>query len=847
MMQRVLIGVITFLLINLSGFAQKGSIEGIIIDEKQHSEIPYATVTVTNATNGDIITGTVSDTDGKFKVPNIKPGTYQIAVSFIGYQNKTIESVNINKLTPNVNLGNVTLSTSEIQLEGVEVKAMSKTASTKIDKKTYRAADFHTAKGGNAVDLLNKLPSVSVDPDGMVSVRGTNDFMVYLNGKPTQLDPSMLLGQISGGAIENVEIITVPTAKYDAQGKGGIINITTKRSGMDGLSISANGLLGGAPWGNLTDKYSNYDLNDDRYGGGANLVYIKDRLSLYGSFNYNKKNVNGDRTGDARLLQDDGSYYHMVAAGERPEWYEYYTASTGLEYTFENNSTLAASYFYGNRTEGRSAFYVYRNFYADVNKQPIDGIDYNEDYIYNPNTDNRYGKFHTANIDYSKQFGNNAILNISALYEHSNLSRELHNLNYKYTKANDQLGAVENHYAQTDETPLDGFRLAIDYTKTFDNESELSFGVQPQFFNIEGGFSYDTLNVASNKWGDVASLENAVDLKRGVHAGYIDYSGKIGKLKYIAGLRAEYTDQSMEIENPDYFNIFERETKSRYTSNKLQLFPTLHLNYKVSDNDQVTLAGSRRISRPPIKNMAPFLYRRHYEVYVVGDPLLEPEYMNNVELSWDKNIGKQNITLTGFYRGVDNAVFRVNTVFEEENVLIRSYTNSGNSDAFGAELNTNLVLNSFTKLFLGGSLYNYKIKGDVFGYQEDNSSTNWSLKGNLNMNLTKALTFNTDFNLKSATVTAQGKNDTFYALNTAFDYSPEKLKNWNFSFRVLDILHSNVQGLDTRAYNTSGQQIFYQATEYNRYGPIVELGASFTLNMKNKKKKDTKTFGNEQF
>ena len=246
--------------------------------------------------------------------------------------------------------------------------------------------------------------------------------------------------------------------------------------------------------------------------------------------------------------------------------------------------------------------------------------------------------------------------------------------------------------------------------------------------------------------------------------------------------------------------------------------------------------------------MAPFLYRRHYEVYLVGDPALKPEYMNNLELSFDQKIGKQGINLTGFYRGTDNAIFRVNTVYEEENVLIRSYTNSGNSTSLGAELNANLELGTLAKFFLGGSLYNYRLEADIFGYQEDNSSTNWSLKGNMNLMLTEALKLTIDFDMKSATVTAQGRNELFYMANTALNYTPEKLKGWDFSFKVLDFLNSNVTGLNTRAFDSEGIQIFYQETEYTRFGPIAELAVTYAFNMNGKSgKKSDSTFGKEQF
>ncbi|NOR76531.1 MAG: TonB-dependent receptor [Draconibacterium sp.] len=837
-----------FLLSLINVYGQNGTISGIVIDNSTKDKIPFASVSVFEKNFEHLINGSASNDKGRFRIEKLPFGEYEIVVSFIGYTADTLDIINITNQNSSINLGEIAISPSTVELGGVEVQGLASTVSRKIDRQTYRASDFETAQGGTAVDVLNKLPSISVDPDGTVSVRGTSDFMVYLNGKPTQMEASVLLGQISANSIAHIDVITVPTARYDAQGKGGIINISTKKSGQEGLSVSANGLLGGAPWGNKTDKYSDYGLTDNRYGGGINLIYIKNELVLYGGFNFNERNVNGSRTGDARLLQSDGSYYHMVAGGELPEWYKNYSANAGLDYSFSENSTISASYFYGNRNDGRSAFYVYNNFFADVDKNPITGIEPNNHWVYNPNTDNRYGIFHAGNIDFTQNFDNKSQLQLSLLLEHSELSRELNNQDFDFNKAADQVGELQRHFNETDDTPLNGYRFSVDYEKELDNGNMLGLGFQPQLVNQSGGFKYDTLNVASNQWSTNSQFNNSIDLSRAIYAGYVDYSGSVGKLNFIAGLRLEYTDQTLELENPNYLNIFERPTKPVYEVNQLDWFPTLHLKYNLNEKDALIFAASRRINRPPTKSMAPFLYRRHYEVYEVGDPELKPEYLTNFELSLDKKLGKQSVILTGFYRGTDNAVFRVNTVYDVEKVLIRSYTNSGNVKALGAELNANFVAGKFAKFFVGGSLYNFNVQGDVFGFKEDNQSTNWSLKGNMNLLFTKELKFTLDFDLRSATVTTQGRNEMFYMSNAAMNYSPKKIIGWDFSVKVLDILSSNVTGLNTRAFDVSGTPIFYQEVEYDRFGPIFEIGASYSFNMNGKSgKKVDSTFGKEQF
>ncbi|MEC3906690.1 outer membrane beta-barrel protein [Tamlana sp. 2201CG12-4] len=833
-------------------FAQRGDISGSIIDDESNEPVPFATVVILDDSS-ETVKGGISSDDGTFEIENLKLGTYSVQISFIGYQTINLDNILLTKNTPDVNVGVVNLKPQLEALNEVTVKAVKKTASTGIDRKTYSTNDFETAKGGNAADVLNRLPSVSVDPSGNVSVRGTSDFMVYLNGKPTQMDANTLLNQIAANSINKVDVITVPTARFDAQGKGGIINISTKTKGVEGLSISANGLIGGAPWANKTDKYSGYGMNDDRYGGGLNLVYNTKKVSLYGGFNYNKKNVNGKRSGDARVLvkEPEGEYFHMVAAGERPEWYEYYSANAGIDFDLGERDALALSYFYGNRTAGRAAYYVYNNFFADADKSNKD--DASETWIYNPNIDNRYGKYHTLNADYSIDFNDTSNLKIAATYETSDLSRALVNENYSYDPDTDEAGSVvEQEYSLSDSTPLKGFRFAIDYSKDINETDVLSFGAQTNYANIAGDFKFNNTLVTKD-------LDNSIDLTRTVYAAYVDYTGKTGKLDYILGLRTEYGDQSMDVSNTDYLTLFDNAGQPNYKDRKLDVFPSAHLSYPISENDKLILAASRRVNRPSVTNLAPFLYRRHFEVYVLGDPNLEAEYLNNAELTYDTKIGNSHtLSLTGFYRGTDNAVFRVNTTTTsiensdvhdilQENVLIRSYTNAGNSTSLGAELNANIVTGSFGKIFLGGSLYHFKIKGDVFGYAVNTSSTNWTLKGNLNLNISDPLKFSFDYNIKSNTVTSQGANARFAMANAAINYKPKSLEGWDFSLRGLDIFSSNLEGLDTNAFNSSNEQIFYQETEYTRNGPIVELGVSYTLNMNGKKKKEKEFEGNKHF
>ncbi len=851
--------VLIITLITTSVFAQKGRVSGLVIDSESNDIVPFATVALLEASTSKVISGVISQDNGTFNLEGVVLGSYKVQISFIGYKTLTSTIIRLTKEQPNVNLGTIALKPQTESLNQVTVTAQGKTVASKIDRKVYRANDFASAKGGTATDLINKLPAITVDENGEISVRGTTDFLVYLNGKPTNIKPSVLLSQIQANTISEVDIISVPTARYDAQGKGGIINIKTKKNTNLGLSISANGIIGGAPWANLTDIYSKDRLKDDRYGAGFNITYAKKNYNLYGGVNYNKKNVNGKRSGEARVFVDqpNGDFFHMNASnGQRPEWYENFTANLGADFNLSDTKTLALSYFYGDRNEGRAAYYIYNTFFADANQSNKDLT--TEQFLYNPNVDNRYGKYNTFSVDYNAKLQNKANFKTAVTFESSKLSRALNNQNFFYDTREAIDADIANNYANatrfdtyslSDNTPLRALRWSADYEKKLDSVSSFGTGAQIQYTNIDGSFNFENTLVTRN-------LNNTIDLSRTIYAAYVDYTAKRGAFNYIVGLRAEYGDQTLENGNTNYVPIFGDDLLATYKQQKLDLFPSLHISYHLNKDNKITLAGSRRINRASVTKLAPFLYRRHFEVYVVGDPELEAEYLNNLELNYNQKIGKHSYTLTGFYRGTDNTVFRVNTVTSavenpeinsilREDVLIRSFTNAGNSTSLGAEFNTNIIASSFAKFFIGASLYNFQIKGDVFGFDVDQRSTNWTLKANTNLKISKALKFNYNFSRQSRTVTSQGQNDAFSVSNIALTYKPTQ--RLDIALRGLDIFAQNDRGLDTNAFNEQGQQIFFQETLYERNGPVFEIGITYALNAKAKKKKAKDFQANKHF
>ena len=869
MMKKILVSTLLFSFAITSLISQSGSVKGMVTDETTKEVIPFATVALIKNGEENALTGTVSDKDGQFYIENIPYGSYNVLVSFIGFKSKELTDIKVSSAKKEIVIGNIALTPKIIEIKEAEVSTTVNTTVGKIDRRTYRPGDFETARGGTAIDILSKIPAVTIGGDDDITVRGATDFVVYLNGKPANASASVLLGQIPAENIQSIDIITVPTSRYDAQGMGGIINITTTRIVNKGLTVIATGMIGGTPWKNDKDVFSNHSLNNNRLNGGVNLHYNRKKLSLHGSVNYSSKNNKGIGDIYTYIYQNEnqpyaGSYYILDGTGARPKWDKNLFTSAGLDYQINDNAAISVNYQYSDRNTGRAAHYKYNTFFTNsTSGQPINGTLYE---LYNPNDIYRKGHFQSVTMDYNLNMEKNGSLNASFLYENSNLEQTIHNKEFAYDGnrlyynyySDDHRNPVF-HSFQKDETPLNAYRIAVDYKKELKNGNSLNMGISSQLVRLEGSYEYDTVNTNTDNFEGYNYFDNAINLDRDVYAAYSEYTGIFNKLSYILGVRIEYLDQQMSVRNTGYFEevydvfgeIGRDFNEKDFSQQKFDVFPTLHLKYQASEADIITLSASHRINRPPAKDMAPFLYRRHQEIFEMGDPLLEPEYSWNSDLTYNRLLGKHSIILTGFMRSTTNAIYRVNRLdYELANtggVLLRSYTNAGSQLATGGELGLNLVLHRTVRLFMGGSLYQFSVESNegLFGDQSKSSSLNWDAKSNLNWSIMAPLKLTLDYSFKSRTVTPQGENIEFQVMNVALNFTPEKLEGWSFFAKMLDVLQTNQSGGYTGA-TANGMEVFQRDWIYDYEGQILEIGASFNFNQSKEKTKQ-QMIGNEYF
>lgn len=814
-------------------------LQGRIIDTTNGEAIEYASVTLHAAGDSSLINGVVTDEAGQFYFSKLAKGSVFLMAQFLGYESYRSD---IFQLDGNLDLGTISLGVSASVLREVEVTGRQITNLHKLDKQVFDAGQFQSAQGGNASDVLRNLPSVSVNALGEISVRGATGFIVMINGKPVQSDPAVMLGQIPANAIEDIEIITAPSAKYDPDGNAGIINIKTKRGVTDGLLLIANALVG-LP---SIEPYDNAEAAR-RFGGDMTINYKKGKWDISAGLDYSRNDISGRREGYVNTYLD-GVLTEFPSDGERSFDRENYSGRASVLFSPTEKQSIGASFYAGKRTQYRTADILYLNqqrtrinsdaflgpeAYWDLYEQNgtvyNDGNQLSQFTFYNENLRVRRGDFLIGALDYGIQFREGSSLKISGLYERTLLGGPTDNVSLSWPDLRDTFQLQYND----NDNPLDGYRLQLDYAGKL-GAAKWESGYQYRYLKHPGDFVYWDRDFETDTWEVNPLFTNSIELRRQIHAVYSQLSGTAGKLQYSGGLRLEYFDREVDIAEPD----------TLYTLDKLNLFPSVNLQYDLGNGLSAKAGYSRRIERTTTFKMTPFPEREHSETLEQGDAALLPEYIDLVEAGLIKNWEDNTLYGTVYFRNVANVINRVNTVFNDT-ILNRIYTNAGQAQVYGLELGTTLYPAAWWRLFLGTNVYNYRIKGQLFGDAINTANTIYSINATSNFKLAKTLDLQLGLNYLSERVTAQGRDSRFYnpSLSLRKTFLDKRLAV-NFQWLNLDLglLSSNEQRITTVRDN------FYTTTNYVYEVDILQLGLTYQINQSSKKVNLLKSeFGEKEF
>jgi ferric enterobactin receptor len=804
-----------------SAFAQKSTLKGIVIDNQTLEPIEYASVSLVSQTDNSVVSGVITDKNGNFVIQNIQSGNYKIKIYFIGYEIQYLENILL-KNNQVLNLDTLKLKRSNQSLEEVIIKGTKSNFYNKIDKQQYKSDQFATANGGTAIDVIKNLPSVTVNGQGEISLRGSNGFMILVNGKPVLSDAQTLLSQLPANTIENIELITSPSAKYDPDGKGGIINIITKNN-KNGIALISN-LSGGLP---SINDYDNLE-KPKRFGGDITFNYKTKKFDITISGNYLRNDVNGYREGNVFTKNFvNNTITRFPSNGERSFDKYNYGTKTAISYTANKNDVFNFGFFVGKKFQSRRADIVYNNSTSDLNTNAL----ISENAYFNSNVQTKEGTFTLTNLDYTHTFANKSNLTTSLLYENADLYGNTINKNLDLATRSIVLQEVNNPY----KNPIDGFRFKLDYSIPI-GLGKLESGYQYRFDQQNGKFDYIVTPISVQP--DAANFRGTAKSVNHINGFYSQYSGKTNKLDYIAGLRYEYSSREVVLStdsNPHLLKL----------SN---LFPSANLLYTFNTYWNAKLGYSKRIQRNNNFELNPIPEREHSETLEQGDPDLKPQFVDLVELGMNHSFKKGTLFATLYYQNIKNPIQRVNSVYADT-ILNRVFTNAEKARLLGFEFGTNLKPVKWFSLYLGGNIYNYKITGklNILGITSNVDNSNWaySLNTNSTFNLDKTLSLTANINYTSAKPTAQGEDSRFLSPNLSAKKTILK-GNGTIGIQWQNINFGNM-GSNQQRITTFGAD-FYTTTNYIYETNVLLLNFSYNFNKINSKNKlPTSEIGEKEF
>lgn len=369
-MNRILILLFLVFLPNLA--QSQTRIKGTVLDSLSQSPLEFSSVAVYQSSDSSLVEGAISKPTGEFLISGTSPGNYYLKISFIGFKTKTLPGFSLAR-NEKKELGNIYLPGDQPELEGVEVQGQKLTSDFQVNKQSYAAENFEAAQGGTASDVLKNLPGVSINGDGLISIRGTTGFVVMLNGKPVQSDPMMVLTQLPANSIEKIEWISSPSAQYDSEGKAGLINITTKKGSLDGLYLQVNSRLG-------FPSIENYDNAEKqkRYGTDFNLNYLKGKWDLSLGASYLHHDLSGRRVGDVYTISGDTTTY-FPSDGERSTDETNHSARFTLGFNPNAQNSFSLGFYAGVRDKVRVADILYYDNHAGVDGERLYTMQYFND------------------------------------------------------------------------------------------------------------------------------------------------------------------------------------------------------------------------------------------------------------------------------------------------------------------------------------------------------------------------------------------------------------------------------------------------------------------------------------
>lgn len=649
-----------------------GRITGIAKDLKTGEPVGYATAALYKAGSDVSTAGAVADGDGVFHITGYKVGEYELHVSFMGFE--TVKRiVNINSLDTDINLGEIGMSDEGVALEEVTVQGQRELIEERVDRTIYKAENDRTTAGGDGTDVLRRVPMLSVDLDGNVSMRGSSNILVLINNRPSAIAASSIadaLKQIPADEIKAVEVITSPSAKYDAEGTSGVINIVTKKNNLQGATMNVNTSFG--------MRGSNLGLQ-----GSARKGKFGFTLGGFGRAGYN---VLGRFENRQVTNNSDGSVSTSIQSAETERRDIFGRYNFGVDYDINEYNFLTGAVNFGVRnSKNWQTDFLTQNFLDEVLRASQNRETYTLD---NSNSVD-------VSLNYTRTFQKKGReLSFLTLYSTNNRENSFTNNLYE-GNLEDILSRTRNINPSKNEE----FTVQLDYVTPLDDKGSkiLEYGAKNILRRAYSDFAYYLADGADGEYveSENPALNNEFSYDQNVTAGYASYTTPLLKHYTLkAGVRYEYTNI-----NADFKTEFQANIPAYGT-----FVPSLNASRRLKNGNLIKAAYNRRIQRPSLRFLNPNIDISNPQQISQGNPELDPEMTDNYELGYSTFIKSTTLNFTGFYRNTTGSIQPIRTV-QEDGVISTSYSNIGQEQAVGTNVFFNVNISNKVSLSGGGDLY----------------------------------------------------------------------------------------------------------------------------------------------
>lgn len=767
-----------------TNFPKTGTVTGKVIDQTLQDPIPYASVVVRSADNNEIITGGITQDDGSFELQGLPDGKMAFEVQYIGYQTYH-KQITISKANSKVNLGIIALEENVAELEGVDVVAERSTIEQKIDRKVINVGKDLTTTGATASEIMNNIPSVNVDQDGNLALRGNQNVRVMVDGKLSNVPVAQLLKQIPSTSIKKIELITNPSAKYNPEGMSGIINIVLHKNANIGFNGNIN--MG------LTQAIN------AKFNSSVDLNYRNGKFNVYGSYGNNIGKYNND----GRLYRDEQDMEQLFKFRSNNKSHLY---KAGLDFYLDDKNTLS---FFTNQ----NTFDGKESGASNITYSAEEGRDFRQSIRSDNNNHSQQ-----YNFDYKRDF-NKEGHNIELEIDHNRFSDDGSTDN-TFTGPSNVPDFLDINKTEREQTTVN-----LDYVNPLTEKSKLELGAEARLF--ETNLDFNSTGMSFNADGElVPTPSTKFDYTMDIYSAYATFGQNFEKWSYQIGARFENVEVKADTN-----------TVRAFTDKYTQVYPSAFVTYSPSEKNQYQVSFSRRVDRPGIGQVNPIRKWSTPLVSQFGNESLTPQFTNSIEANYTRRLKQGSITAGVFYRRIEDEINQALYVDPiDDNRLILTFDNFDNNSSYGLELSGNYKPLKWWNFNTSFDLFAQTQKGYLGTEYAEVENTSYNFRMSNNFIVTKKLTLSLFGFYRGRNKSLQFDAKPMYFVNTGARYAFAGGKG-SVSLNVNDIFNTMRFAFDSnRPISQSGRFTWESNSVY--LGLSYQFGSGKNRTVKRKNRDD---------